>query len=29
MHGEPESGFAEADGASLYYEVLGNGEPSS
>jgi pimeloyl-ACP methyl ester carboxylesterase len=27
MHGEPESGFAEADGASLYYEVLGNGEP--
>jgi len=27
MHGEPESGFVEADGASLYYEVLGNGEP--
>ena len=27
MHGEPESGFAEADGASLYYEVVGNGEP--
>ena len=27
MHGDPESGFAEADGASLYYEVLGNGEP--
>ena len=27
MHGEPKSGFVEADGASLYYEVLGNGEP--
>jgi len=27
MHGEPESGFAEADGASLYYEVVGNGKP--
>ena len=27
MHGEPESGFVEADGASLYYEVVGNGKP--
>ena len=27
LHGEPKSGFVEADGASLYYEVLGNGEP--
>ncbi len=27
MYGEPESGFAEVEGASLYYEVAGFGEP--
>jgi pimeloyl-ACP methyl ester carboxylesterase len=27
MLGEPESGFAEVAGTSLYYEVVGNGEP--
>jgi pimeloyl-ACP methyl ester carboxylesterase len=27
MNGGPESGFAEVDRASLYYEVVGNGEP--
>jgi 3-oxoadipate enol-lactonase len=27
VEGEPESGFAEVNGASLYYESLGQGEP--
>ena len=27
MKGTPESGFAEVNGASLYYETLGEGEP--
>lgn len=27
MDGKPESGFAEVDGALLYYETLGSGEP--
>jgi len=27
MNGEPEGGFADVDGASLYYEVVGFGEP--
>jgi pimeloyl-ACP methyl ester carboxylesterase len=27
LNGAPESGFAEVNGASLYYEILGEGEP--
>jgi pimeloyl-ACP methyl ester carboxylesterase len=27
MTGAPEGGFAEVNGASLYYDVAGNGEP--
>lgn len=27
MSGRQESGFAEVNGASLYYEILGEGEP--